>query len=211
MTGMRTLSVAAAASLLSLSVVACGDGGSQSLGGPAPPGGELKTLVDMTNGLEVTAGGTGTFNFAGQSFVIPGTGTYSGARFHWYSFQRTPVAFGTLTLLTQEYLGLPGDLGPSTPGFVARSSEPRDNVYEFSENVTLTAGTKYWVYTDTQGSFAGSFDQDIYPDGDEYVTGIRSQPFRKTRASGRMVGGVFVPGPVGVFTDNNFKLQARQQ
>src|SRR5688572_13455215 len=208
---MRSLSFAAAGCLLSLTVVACGDGGSPSPSGPARPGGELKTLVDMTNGLEVIAGGTGTFNFAGQSFVIPGTGTYTGARFHWYSFQRTPVAFGTLTLLTQEYLGLPGELGPSTPGFVARSSETRDNVYEFGDTVTLTAGTKYWVYTDTQGSFAGSFDQDTYPDGDEYLTGIKSQPFRKTRASGRMVGGVFVPGPEGVFVDANFRLQARQQ
>ena len=208
---MRRLGFVVTACLLSLTVAACESDSGTSIGGPGRATGELKTLVDMTDGLEVTAGGTGTFNFAGQSFVIPGSGSYTGARFHWYSFQRTPVAFGTLTLLTQEYLGLPGDLGPSTPGFVARSAEASNGVYEFAETVTLTAGTKYWVYTDTQGSFAGSFDEDIYPDGDRYLTGIRSQPFRKTPASGRMVGGVFVPAPVGVFTDNNFKLQARQR
>ena len=65
------------------------------------------------------------------------------------------------------------------------------------------------MYTDSQGSFAGSFDQDIYPGGDLYLTGIQSQPFRKAPASGRMVNGTFVPGPAGVFLDANFKLQAR--
>jgi hypothetical protein len=170
--------------------------------------GEIKTLMDITTGIEVTSGGTGTWNYAGQSFTVGETGSYTNVRFHWYTFQRTPVAFGALTLLTQEYLGLPRDLGPATPGFVARSERVVENVYYFGETITITGGTKYWVYSDAQGSFAGSFDQDIYMGGDMYVTGIQSQPFRRSQASGRMVNGVFVPAPPGVFVDANFKLQA---
>ena len=184
----------------------------ESSSGPASPSGtapaEIKTLVDLTPNLDVTGGGTGTWNYAGQSFVIPQAGSYNNLRFHWYTFQRTPVAFGTLTLLTQEYLGLPGGLGASTPGFVARSERITDNMYVFAADVTIAGGTKYWVYTDAQGSWAGSFDEDIYPGGDKYVTGIQSQPFRKAPASGRMVNGAFVPAPPGVFTDANFRVQA---
>ena len=198
----------ASAGLAMIAIAACGGATSPASPDSARPG-DVKTLMDVTTGLEVTSGQVGTFNFAGQSFVVPEAGTYSSIRFHWYTYQRTPAAFGTLTLLTQEYLGLPREVGPSTPGFVARSERIVDNQYVFSDSVSIIGGTKYWVYTDSQGSFAGSFDQDIYPGGDLYLTGIQSQPFRKAPASGRMVNGTFVPGPAGVFLDANFKLQAR--
>ena len=198
----------ASVGLAMIAIAACGGGTSPASPASARPG-DVKTLMDVTTGLEVTSGQVGTFNFAGQSFVVPEAGTYSSIRFHWYTYQRTPAAFGTLTLLTQEYLGLPREIGPSTPGFVARSERIVDNQYVFSDSVSIVGGTKYWVYTDSQGSFAGSFDQDIYPGGDLYLTGIQSQPFRKAPASGRMVNGTFVPGPAGVFLDANFKLQAR--
>ena len=177
------------------------------------PGGtsasQVRTLVDVTTGLEVTGGGTGTWNWAGRSFTVPGSGAFNNVRFNFYTFQRTVTAFGTLYLLDREYLGVPGDLVPSTPGYLGRAAA--DNTagsYTFAASVTLNAGTRYWVYTDTQGSFAGSFDQDIYPLGDMYVTGYRTNPFRKAPASGRMVNGVLVPAPSGVFVDANFKLQA---
>ena len=181
--------------------------------GMTAPGGtsasQVRTLVDVTTGLEVTGGGTGTWNWAGQSFTVPGSGAFNNVRFNFYTFQRTATAFGTLYLLDREYLGVPGDLVPSTPGYLGRAAA--DNTagsYTFAASVTLNAGTRYWVYTDTQGSFAGSFDQDIYPLGDMYVTGYRTNPFRKAPASGRMVNGVLVPAPSGVFVDANFKLQA---
>ena len=190
-----------------LAIVACGGGS-----GPSAPGGttsrQLKTLVDMTTGLDVTTGGTGTWNYAGQSFLIGDNATYDSLRFHWYTFQRTPTAFGTLTLLTQEYLGLPRDLSPSTPGFVARSTSIEGNVYLFGADVSISGAKRYWVYTDVNGSFAGSFDEDIYAGGDMYVTGIVTMPFRKAQASGRMVNGIFQPAPPGVYVDANFKLQA---
>lgn len=193
-----------------VALAACGNSDGQNrLTAPAVPTSSLHTLVDMTTGLDVTAGGTGTWNWAGQSFVVPNSGSFGDLRFHWYTFQKTPAAFGNLYLLTQEYLGVPGDLGSSTPGCVARSESIVDDIYVFGSQVVITGGTKYWVYTDKQGAFAGSFDTDIYPGGDMYVTGYHSNPFRKAPASGRMVNGAYVPPPAGVFVDANFKLQAR--
>lgn len=145
--------------------------------------------------IDVTAGGTGTFNFAGQSLVIPGGGSFNNLRFNWYTFAGSPAAFGTLYLLTQEYLGLPGDLSPSTPGFVARSETIVDNQYRFAPGITLTGGTQYWVYTDTQGSFVTSFFGSTYAGGDLYLTGVPTLPFRKAIAA------------PGVFLDANFRLQ----
>ena len=113
-------------------------------------------------------------------------------------------------LLAQEFLGVPSALNTSVPGFVARAESDRRR----RSRVRRQFGTdlnEYWVYTDAQGSFAGSFDTDIYPGGDLYVTGFPTNPFRKAQASGRMVNGVFVPAPPGVFVDANFRLQARRR
>jgi hypothetical protein len=188
----------------------CANGPQQNaLVGPGANAGPLRTLMDVTTGLDVTAGQVGTFNWVGQSFVIRESGSFSDLRFNLYNYQKAPVAFGNLYLLTQEYLGVPDGLGPSTPGFVARSEKTADGVYTFPSSTVIAGGTKYWVYTDAQGSFAASFDTDIYSDGDMYVTGHPTNPFRKAAASGRMVNGVFVPAPAGVFVDVNFKLQAR--
>ena len=132
----------ASVGLAMIAIAACGGATSPASPASARPG-DVKTLMDVTTGLEVTSGQVGTFNFAGQSFVVPEAGTYSSIRFHWYTYQRTPAAFGTLTLLTQEYLGLPREVGPSTPGFVARSERIVDNQYVFSDSVSIIGGTKY--------------------------------------------------------------------
>lgn len=185
----------------------CADGPSPTA--PGQPGlpGALVTLVEVAAAIEVTAGGTGTFNWAGQSVTMPDGGSFNNLRFNWYTFQKTPTAFGNLYLLTQEYLGLPANLGPSTPGFVARSERVADSQYIFPADTVVNGSQTYWFYTDAQGSFAGSFDRDIYDGGDLYVTGFHSNPFRKAPASGRMVGSTYVPPPAGVFLDANFKLQ----
>jgi hypothetical protein len=196
--------------IVAVAFVGCSHGASN----PAAPGGtsgsgNVVAIVDVSDSVGVTTAGTGTFNWAGQSVTLP-AGTFSDLRFNWYSFQRTPTAFGTLYLLKQEYLGLPRDLGPSTPGFVARSDRIENNAYIFPSTVTISGGGRYWFYTDTNGSFAGSFDTDIYPGGDLYLTGFPANPFRKAAASGRMVGGTYVPPPAGVFIDANFKLQGKR-
>lgn len=195
---------------IGLVIGACAGGsGENQVTAPGVATSGLQTLMDVTDGLEVTSGQVGTFNWAGQSFVVPESGTFGDLRFNFYSYQKSPVAFGNLYLLTQEYLGIPAAMSSSMPGFVARAGSTAEGVYVFADAAAVTGGTKYWVYTDAQGSFAGSFDTDIYAGGDLYVTGFPTTPFRKAQASGRMVNGVLVPAPPGVFVDANFKLQAR--
>lgn len=177
---------------------------------PTSPGATsatVVTLVDVTESIQVTSGGTGTFNWVGQSVSLPAGGPYANIRFNWYTFRKEAAAFGNLYVLTEEYLGLSGNLNASTPGFVARSERIESGEYVFAASVKLTGGRKYWFYTDAQGSFAGSFDTDIYPGGDMYLSGYHAVPFFKAPASGRMVNGVYVPPPTGVFLDANFRLQ----
>jgi len=167
----------------------------------------VATLVDVTESINVTAGYTGTWNWPGQSVTMPAGSGFNNIRFQWFTHQQAPTAFGQLYILDREYLGLPGDLGPSTPGVVARSESVTDNQYVFASTVTLKGGTRYWFYGDKQGSFVTSFDTDTYAAGDLYVTGYHAQPFRKCPASGRMLGpGTYVPPPPGVFVDANFRL-----
>jgi len=207
---MRRSFALAVAVFTGLMTGACADGsGENQVTGPGGTTSGVRTLMDVTDGLDVTTGQVGTFNWAGQSFVVSESGTFGDLRFNFYSYQKRPVAFGNLYLLTQEYLGVPGVLSSSTPGFVARAASNADGVYAFADSAVVTGGTKYWVYTDAQGSFAGSFDTDIYTGGDLYLTGFPTNPFRKAPASGRMVNGVLVPAPPGVFLDANFRLQAR--
>lgn len=212
-----------AALLLALLVVlplGCArDNGLTGASNPAAPSGPLVTLVNVTDSINVTSGAVGTWNYVGQSLSIPGSGTYGSVRFNWYLFDGTPTAFGTVFVLDREFLGLPGELGPSTPGYIGQADAiiegnpgPLDKVkgeYVFPAAMTLRAGTQYWFYTNKQGSFIYSFDTDIYPGGDLYVTGINTYPFHKSPAGGRFTtGGVWVPPPAGVFNDANFRLQA---
>jgi hypothetical protein len=186
---------------------------------PTSPSGPVSTLVNVTDSINVTGGSVGTWNYAGQSVTIPGTGSFASARFNWYTFHGTPTAFGTLVVLDREFLGVPGDLGPSTPGYVGQADAVvegnpgvLDDVkgeYVFPAAMTLRGGTRYWFYTNKPGSFVTSFDTDIYAGGDAYLTGYVLNPFRKAPASGRMIGvSTYVPPPAGVFVDANFKLQA---
>jgi hypothetical protein len=158
---------------------------------------------------DVTAGSTGTFNYPGQSVSIP-AGTYSHLRFQWYAYNGQATAFGQLYLLDREYLGLPAGL-VSAPGLVATTAAIESGEFAFDDAIEIAGGRTYWFYADAQGSFAHSFDVDTYPGGIGYVTGILSQPFRRTQASGRMVNGVLIPAPPGVTTDHNFRLRGARR
>jgi hypothetical protein len=140
-------------------------------------------------------------------------------RFAWYHYnpRGETTAFGRIYVLDREFLGVPGDLSPSMPGFLARS-EPeasgtsgglsvQGSEYTLPESLVLAGSTRYWFYTDKQGAYAYSFDKDLYADGNLYVTGYFASPFRRSMASGRMVNGVYVPPPPGVTTDANFRLR----
>lgn len=193
-------------------VTGCSQPRTTSPTGPSVPGGlPLVTLVNVDTSINVTAGYTATWNWPGQSVTMPPGGTFGSLRFNWYTRDDGATAFGTLYILDREFLGVPGDLGPATPGFVAESERIDGGAYVFPASVTLKGATKYWFYGDTQGSFIGSFDVDTYPSGDLYVTGYHSYPFHKVGASGRMVNGTYVPPPAGVWVDANFRLRGSAQ
>lgn len=179
----------------------------------------LQTMVDVPVSVTNVAGTVGTWNFAGQSVTIPTGGDIDHVRFAWYHNRQnpSPTAFGRLYVVDREYLGPPSGLNASIPGFVGTSevvtpvSSPDlqpDGEYALPDTLILSAGKQYWFYTDARGDFLNSFDQDLYVGGAGYVSGMPDLAFRMGIASGRMVNGVFVPGPPGVTTDNNFRLRA---
>ena len=196
--------------LLAIAVgVACGR--SSTTPSPQSQFGPVSTLAEapVSDALvNVTAGSTDTDNFPGQSLDVP-SGTFGSLRFNWYRRDRTEVAFGTLYLLAQEYLGLAKDL-PQAQGLIARSVSSTNGEYVFPPEVSVTGARRYWFYADTQGSFANSFDLDVYAGGDAFNSSIHTLPFRKSPASGRYTSfnpPVFVPAPPGLYIDNNFRLR----
>jgi hypothetical protein len=193
---------------------ACAAPSSVPPGEDSTPPVSLTTLVDVPLAVDVTDGLVGTSNFSGQSVTVP-AGRFDNIRFAWYrSHPRGQItAFGRLYVLDREYLGSPVGLSESTPGYLARSEPVTPSTsgdgteYVLPADLVLEGGRQYWFYTDTQGAFAYSFDRDIYAGGTQYVTGMPNLAFRISQASGRMVNGVFVPGPAGVTNDTNFRLR----
>ena len=121
-----------------------------------------------------------TTNNVGQSLTVPGSTSFNNLRFNWYGLaDARPVAVGTLYLLTQEYLGLPGGLSQATPGFVA-SASASGSQYLFSPSIAVTGGRQYWFYCNqTVVSFIVSLVS-LYPGGDLYIgspTGVPPLPF----------------------------------
>ena len=181
-------------------------------------------LVDSPISVDVTSGLVGTWNYVGQSVSIPSGADVGTVQFAWYHYnpRGESTAFGRIYVLDREYLGLPGDLSPTTAGFLARSAaQPastnnapgtQGSEYELPSSLVLKGGRKYWFYTDTMGAFAMSFDQDLYSGGNMYHSGTQTRPFSESKASGRGVGGingVFVPAPPEVTVDANFRLRGR--
>ena len=174
----------------------------------------LVTLVESSGHLTITPG------HAGQSVTIPEGGAVNQIRFSWFTYKsaadqsarrQSLTAFGELYVLTQEFLGIPPDLGPSTPGFVARAERIDNDEYVFASDVTLEAGRKYFFYTNGKGNHVYTFDVDAYPGGDKYGTnygGIVTGGYVKSAASWRLLpgGGYNIP-PAGTFTDADFRLR----
>src|SRR6266540_5469745 len=106
---------------------ATGTGGSSPGDPQSVPVAALMTIAESSTLEQVAAGQTSTSNnYLGQSVTIPGTSSYNNLRFNWDGYAdgslsapaiRGPLAAGDLFLLTQEYLGFPGNLGTSTPGY----------------------------------------------------------------------------------------------
>jgi hypothetical protein len=178
----------------------------------SPRVGTMATIVDVPVSVQNTAGTVGTWNWVGQSVTMPSGGSYASIRFAWYHSRPSgvPTAFGRLYALDRPYFGLPGDLGPSTPGFLAVSEPQPSGVstaqgteYELPATLTLLGGKQYWFYTDAQGAFATSFYSDLYDGGEMFLTGTDKLPFHQGMA--RFVNGQFEP-PSST-NDANFRLR----
>lgn len=180
----------------------------------ATTGQPIVTLVESAGHVTITPG------HVGQSVTIPEGGAVSQIRFNWFTYKspsdqsarrQSPTAFGELFILTREFLGIPPDLGPSTPGFVARAERIDNDEYVFASNVTLEAGRQYFFYTNGKGNHVYTFDIDAYPGGDKYGTnygGIVTTPYSKSAASWRALpGGGYIIPPAGTFTDADFRLR----
>ena len=194
---------------------------------PSVPVSALVTIAESSTIEQEGAGLTGTSNnYLGQSVTLRGAGSYNNLRFNWDGatstsptgpFTRGPLAVGDLFILTQEYLGLPGNLGASTAGFLAKAERVDQGQYAFAASVTLKGGTKYWFYTYyAPGSVdfrpIHGFSEDTYSGGNMYIApelgGFSPQPFRKAAASMRVISFgppiVYYTPPPGTYIDANF-------
>lgn len=162
-------------------------------------------VADASVIREYTAGTINRIEqYPGESFSTPSGGPWNNITFNRYVEEngaRTPAAFGTLFLLTQEYLGTPAGLSPSTPGCIAHADSPGGIVYAFDPALTLLPDQTYYFY-------ANSFNV-IYGGGDDagatfYTSGRGDIPFVQFttvdadyRLSGDVIeGGPGVPAPV---------------
>jgi hypothetical protein len=219
--------------------IACGGGGtapsststsSTPVAAPSVPVSALVTIAESATIEQQGTGQTGTSNnYLGQSITIPGAGSYNNLRFNWDGYTsvsptapatRGPVAVGDLFILTQEYLGLPANLGTATAGFLARAERVEQSQYVFAPSVTLKSGTKYWFYMyyapgSARFNPVTGFSEDAYAGGDMYIApelggGFSPLPFRKAAASLRVISFgppiVYYTPPPGTYVDANFKL-----
>jgi len=85
----------------------------------------------------------------GQSLTTPTGGLWDNISFNFIDSTGNPYANGTLFLLTQEYLGTPGDLGSSTAGYLAASMSSAGGIWDFAPSVLLQGNTTYWFYMNT--------------------------------------------------------------
>src|SRR5262245_11922536 len=114
--------------MLAVSAAACGSSsGSNSTAAPSGP--QLPatmTIAEVTPGNVIVASKLPM----GQSVTLPAPYAFNSLRFSWLDRSGTTEPLtGTMQIYTREYLGLPQDMGPSTPGFLAQSVRIDGNAY----------------------------------------------------------------------------------
>lgn len=118
------------------------------------------------------AGGGLTNNQAvGQSLTTPAGGPWDNLSFGWFNTSGSLVAGGSIFLLSQEYLGSPGDLSNLTTGFIAGSQSTTGGQFFFEPSVVMQPNTKYFLYTDVVQPNLSSRPDVPFVGGDGY-TGI---------------------------------------
>ncbi len=183
-------------------VAACGSGsGSGSAVAPsaAPAPAPLLTIAEMTAGI-FTAWAPGLAPYLmGHSVTVLPPYSYTGPHFSWLDDKKNPsLAVGTMVIFTREYLGPAQGIGPSTPGFLARSVRIEGSDFVFDDSVVLNPGATYWFLEETAGAFSRYFttgNVDVYPGGDFYNASVDGtwvrrevRPGSKEDASFRLSG-----------------------
>jgi hypothetical protein len=152
-----------------------------------------ETIAENTVGLS-----SNTF-FPGNSMTTPLGGGWNTIIFNWFSDApgTTPTAFGTLFLLTQDYLGTPQDLSSATPGFLAQSQSTSGGLYGFDPAVTLAPNTRYFFYANASGLLSGAND---VPDENLYFTfsANTSWSINPADANYRLAGQVIPEPTIGI-------------
>jgi hypothetical protein len=96
---------------------------------------------------------TGNANNWSQSVTTPTGDGWDNIVFNYYDPSQNPLAFGTLYLLNQEYLGTPAGLSSlgSGNGLLGTATTTDSQTWQFASGVTLQADTQYWFYTGSTG------------------------------------------------------------
>ena len=114
-------------------------------------------LIAMENPVAhadtVASNNSGSFSFLGggqyygEAFTTAAGTNETNIVFNFYSNlpPTNPTAAGVAFLLSQQYLGSPGDLSSSTTGYLGQATAA-GNVYSFSSSVVLAPATQYFLY-----------------------------------------------------------------
>ena len=131
----------------------------------------------------------------GQSVTTSAGGPWNNIQFNWFDSAGAPLAGGTLYLLDQAYLGLPGNLG-SAPGLLGSSISITAGVYNFDPSVTLQSLTQYFFYADVSLTTSGGNSGTTYAGGSVYFsTGTNPFAVQTTQDANFLLAGMPVAAP----------------
>jgi len=110
----------------------------------------LFALSAQADTLASFTGGTTTVLIsasAAQSATTSAGGPWNNIGFAFLTINGSNAAGGDLFLLSSEYLGAPGNLSSSTPGFIAQSTGIAGGAWTFAASLTLLPNTEYFFYS----------------------------------------------------------------
>ncbi|HUP03291.1 MAG TPA: hypothetical protein VMU19_04845 [Bryobacteraceae bacterium] len=129
--------------------------------------GSATSLASLTSGGSIHNGAA-----YGQSVTTPNGGPWDNIDFNFMDDSNN-YAIGGLYVLTEAYTGAPGDLSPSTAGYLGFTSTITDGVWNFS-GVTLSSDTQYFFYMDSivpLGQGVDLVSPSAYAGGNTYAAG----------------------------------------
>jgi len=163
--------------------------------------------------IQNTAGFNGSyftpdFLAVGQSVTTPGGGPWDSIEFDFYDTVvennqivgialGSPLAYGTLYLLTQTYAGTTSGLSTLTPGFLAATSTIVNGDWVFDPTVTMEGNIQYYFFTDTISTGRVALSEN-YSGGTAIETFPTSSYQPSAHDAAFLLQGVSVPEPSSV-------------